>query len=370
MGRIHIWMRPIFYIDVLRMRTSFLLLRIDTKLSQARNGRASTLYSQAEITTFGTSIEGHMLITIGLGHFSFRYCSGCQPVGSILTHLYLDRREVILFFPPATIIRLIETCEAQSGDFLNSRHVYDDGLCLAIGAIIAQLRAIGEIAIKELFGLNRGVRAVASGPSGIVGNQFSYHFVRRSNVLDQLFLGRNNDIANATFLTSLAITANFGNPDGQQVAGGRERRKGRFLQRELNSVLRFKAVFLYLNGQSRCLNGFFGHSHIVGAMGFVVNIYQRIVDNGFHRGVRSGRPLDSHGKHGADTAEMAYRSVDYGSLEGIVRIGLKVDQITRTAINHNIAVLYSAVASCEKQARQCEEGISKKIGRASCRERV
>src|SRR3712207_8598063 len=29
------------------------------------NGRASTLYSQAEITTFGTSIEGHMLITIG-----------------------------------------------------------------------------------------------------------------------------------------------------------------------------------------------------------------------------------------------------------------------------------------------------------------
>src|SRR3712207_3089083 len=92
MGRIHIWMRPIFYIDVLRMRTSFLLLRIDTKLSQARNGRASTLYSQAEITTFGTSIEGHMLIAIGLRHFSFRYCSGCQPVGASRTHLYLDRK--------------------------------------------------------------------------------------------------------------------------------------------------------------------------------------------------------------------------------------------------------------------------------------
>src|SRR3712207_8002475 len=62
-------------------------------------------------------------------------------------------------FPYTTLFRsrLIVTCEAQSGNLLGRRHVDDNGLCLAIGTVIAQLSAIGEVAIKEFFGLNCGV---------------------------------------------------------------------------------------------------------------------------------------------------------------------------------------------------------------------
>src|SRR3712207_7618607 len=113
-----------------------------------------------------------MLETIYLRHFFLSHGAGIYPVGSVLTKLYFGRREVVFIFPPAAVIRLIVTCEAQSGNLLGRRHVDDNGLCLAIGTVIAQLSAIGEVAIKEFFGLNCGVRAVAGGPSGIVGNQF------------------------------------------------------------------------------------------------------------------------------------------------------------------------------------------------------
>src|SRR3712207_8746564 len=94
-------------------------------------------------------VERYMLETIYLRHFFLSHGAGIYPVGSVLTKLYFGRREVVFIFPPAAVIRLIVTCEAQSGNLLGRRHVDDNGLCLAIGTVIAQLSAIGEVAIKE-----------------------------------------------------------------------------------------------------------------------------------------------------------------------------------------------------------------------------
>src|SRR3712207_8689637 len=59
-------------------------------------------------------------------------------------------------FPYTTLFRsrLIVTCEAQSGNLLGRRHVDDNGLCLAIGTVIAQLSAIGEVADRKSTRLN------------------------------------------------------------------------------------------------------------------------------------------------------------------------------------------------------------------------